>query len=130
MALDEIVAPISGHGAAGLAGRSRGGKMAHQGSLTSFRRHDDLDDLVAEGDKVVERFTFVGTQKGDFLGVPAMANKSKSRHVDLSDRERRSSSTGAKMMMGLLMQLRVLRRQVSSARCAQSGCDTKREVWV
>ena len=30
-----------------------------------------IDDLVAEGDKVVTRWTLTGTQTGDFLGIPA-----------------------------------------------------------
>ena len=31
----------------------------------------DIDDMVAEGDKVVTRFTFKAKHVGDFLGVPA-----------------------------------------------------------
>ena len=30
-----------------------------------------IDDILAEGDKVVIRMTWSGTQKGEFLGVPA-----------------------------------------------------------
>ena len=33
--------------------------------------HETIDDLIAEGDKVVERFTLHGTHQGDFMGVPA-----------------------------------------------------------
>jgi predicted ester cyclase len=33
-------------------------------------RHD-LEDLIAEGDKVVRVGTFHGVQKGEFMGVPA-----------------------------------------------------------
>ena len=29
-----------------------------------------LDDLIAEGDKVVARSTWSGTQKGEFMGIP------------------------------------------------------------
>ena len=32
--------------------------------------HSDLDQLVAEGDIVVERFTASGTHRGDLMGVP------------------------------------------------------------
>jgi steroid delta-isomerase-like uncharacterized protein len=40
-----------------------------------FRRacpdwHSDLDQLVAEGDVVVERFTASGTHQGELMGVP------------------------------------------------------------
>jgi len=31
----------------------------------------DIDDFIAEGEKVVQRFIFSGTHKGEFLGVPA-----------------------------------------------------------
>jgi steroid delta-isomerase-like uncharacterized protein len=33
--------------------------------------HFTVDDLIAEGDKVVGRWTFRGTQEGDFMGIPA-----------------------------------------------------------
>lgn len=33
-------------------------------------RHE-LEDLIAEGDKVVRAGTFYGTHKGEFMGVPA-----------------------------------------------------------
>jgi steroid delta-isomerase-like uncharacterized protein len=30
-----------------------------------------IEDMIAEGDKVVTRYTSSGTQKGDFMGIPA-----------------------------------------------------------
>jgi len=30
----------------------------------------DIDDIIADGDKVAHRFTFSGTHKGEFLGLP------------------------------------------------------------
>jgi len=30
----------------------------------------DIGDIISEGEKVVHRFTFYGTHRGDFLGVP------------------------------------------------------------
>lgn len=30
-----------------------------------------VEDMIAEDDKVVVRFTFHGTQKGEFMGIPA-----------------------------------------------------------
>jgi steroid delta-isomerase-like uncharacterized protein len=48
-----------------------GGKMVHQGSLAAFPDGTTTtEDLIAEGDRVVERFTFAGTQQGDFMGIP------------------------------------------------------------
>jgi len=32
--------------------------------------HITIEDLIAEGDKVTNRFTFTGTQKGDLMGIP------------------------------------------------------------
>ena len=31
----------------------------------------DVDDILSEGEKVVHRFLFSGTHKGEFLGLPA-----------------------------------------------------------
>ena len=33
-------------------------------------QHYTLEDLIAEGDKVVARVTFRGTHQGDFMGIP------------------------------------------------------------
>ena len=33
-----------------------------------------IEDQIAEGDKVVTRLTFLGTQNGDFMGIPANGN--------------------------------------------------------
>ncbi len=32
--------------------------------------HTDTEELIAEGDKVVQRFTVSGTDKGGFMGAP------------------------------------------------------------
>jgi predicted ester cyclase len=37
--------------------------------------HLTLDDMVVEGDKVVARFTFSGTHKGVFMGMPPTNKK-------------------------------------------------------
>src|SRR3972149_3219417 len=34
-----------------------------------------IDDMIAEGDKVVARQTWSGTQKGEFMGVPPTGKK-------------------------------------------------------
>jgi len=41
--------------------------MLH-GAFPDF--HATIDDIVAEGDRVVVRSTWDGTQKGEFLGIP------------------------------------------------------------
>ena len=48
--------------------------------VTSVRRafprvRFTVDDLIAEGEKVVCRWTFHGIQEGDFMGIPASGRK-------------------------------------------------------
>jgi len=72
-ALDDIVAAdiISHNGLPGLPAGLEGGKMAHMAFAAAFPDGQvTTDDLVAEGDKVVERFSFRGTNTGSFLGAP------------------------------------------------------------
>jgi len=77
-ALDAIVAKdlISHAALPGLPPGLAGGKMAHQIFLGSF---SDLltttEDLIAEGDKVVERYTTHGTHTGEFMGAPPTGKK-------------------------------------------------------
>jgi predicted ester cyclase len=33
--------------------------------------HFDIEDMIAEGDKVVTRYTFSGTHQGEFMDIPA-----------------------------------------------------------
>jgi steroid delta-isomerase-like uncharacterized protein len=73
-ALREIVAEnlISHNGLPGLPPGLEGGKMAHQFFHNAFPDTQvTTDDLIAEGDKVVERFTARFTHKGEFMGIPA-----------------------------------------------------------
>lgn len=73
-ALDGIVAAdiISHNGIPGLPPGLEGGKMVHMMFTSAFPDGQvTTDDLVAEGDKVVERFTFRGTNNGSFMGAPA-----------------------------------------------------------
>ncbi len=72
-ALDGIVAAniISHSGLPGLPPGLEGGKMAHGIFMSAFPDgQTTTEDLVAEGDKVVERFSFRGTNTGSFLGAP------------------------------------------------------------
>ena len=77
-ALDAIVAQdlVSHSALPGLPPGLAGGKMAHQGFLASFPdTQTTTEDLIAEGDKVVERYTARGTHKGDFMGAPPTGKK-------------------------------------------------------
>jgi steroid delta-isomerase-like uncharacterized protein len=39
--------------------------------------HFTVDDIIVEGDKVVTRWTLVGTHKGEFMGIPPTNKKVK-----------------------------------------------------
>ncbi len=48
--------------------------------VTMFRSafpdmHGQIEDVIAEGDKVVGRITFHGTHQGDFMGLPATGKR-------------------------------------------------------
>ncbi len=77
-ALDAIVAQdvISHAALPGLPPGLAGGKMAHQIFLGSFSDlQTTTEDLIAEGDKVFERYVTRGTHTGDFMGAPPTGKK-------------------------------------------------------
>lgn len=73
--LDEIVAPdlVTHNLLPGLPPGLEGGKMAHMGGMASFPdMYVKTEDLIAEGDRVVERWTLTGTYTGaPFFGAAA-----------------------------------------------------------
>ncbi len=53
-----------------------GGKKIHMTTLIGMPDwHTRIDDLIAEGDKVVARITMTGTHTGDFYGIPATSKR-------------------------------------------------------
>jgi steroid delta-isomerase-like uncharacterized protein len=73
-ALDAMVdARLVTHSQApGLPPGLEGGKQAHRMTVAAFPDlHYETDELVAEGDTVVQRFTITGTHGGEFMGLPA-----------------------------------------------------------
>jgi steroid delta-isomerase-like uncharacterized protein len=112
-ALDEIVAAdlITHSQLPNVPPGREGGKMVHQGSLASFPDgKTTTDDLIAGDDKVVERFTFVGTQKGEFLGIPATGKQIKVTGISVFRiaNGKIVEHWGENDAMGLMMQLGVL----------------------
>ena len=77
--LDQIVAQdIASHNLLpGLPPGLEGARLAHQGAVAAFPDvHTKSEDLIAEGDKVVERWSTTSTHTGaPFLGVPASGKK-------------------------------------------------------
>ena len=54
----------------------KGGKQVHARTLIGMPDwHTAIDDMVAEGDKVVARITMTGTHTGDFWGIPATGKR-------------------------------------------------------
>ena len=43
----------------------------------------NAEDIIAEGDKVVTRYTFTGTNQGDFMGIPASGKKVKTAGISI-----------------------------------------------
>ena len=72
-ALSEIVAAdLTSHNKIpGTPPGLEGGKAVHQMLVAAFPDlHTDTEELIAEGDKVVQRFMVSGTDKGGFMGAP------------------------------------------------------------
>ncbi|MGI8886517.1 MAG: ester cyclase, partial [Gaiellaceae bacterium] len=61
-----------------------GGKMYLWGFLNAFPdSRFTIDDMIAEGDRVVTKKTFTGTQSGDFSGIPATGRTVTLQYVDI-----------------------------------------------
>lgn len=76
--LDEVVAVdvLTPKIMPGMPSGLDGAKAVHRRSLLGIPDfHTKIDDLIAEGEKVVARVTMTGTHTGDFWGFPATGNK-------------------------------------------------------
>jgi predicted ester cyclase len=85
-ALDAIVATdlIAHNMLPGLPPGLAGGKMAHQGFVAAFPDGQTrTEDVIAEGDKVVERYSFRGTNTGSFLGAPPTGRRVESSSISI-----------------------------------------------
>jgi steroid delta-isomerase-like uncharacterized protein len=84
--LDEIVAQdFTLHGAPpGLPSGREDFKLLVGMFRSAFPDYrDSIEDLVAEGDKVVVRWTFRGTHTGDFQGIPATGKHVKTTGISI-----------------------------------------------
>ena len=66
---------------------TRGGEAHKQLVAAIHKAFPDISytvqDVIAEGDKVVTRKTFSGTHKGDFMGVPPTGKKGEIGVIDI-----------------------------------------------
>lgn len=72
--------------------------------------HWSIEEQVAEGEKVVTRFEWTGTHKGDFVGVPATGKEVKVWGIVI-DRFENQKIKDTRIIMdsvGLMMQLGVI----------------------
>lgn len=83
-ALDQYFGPNFDNSASGVPGLPtglEGAKMAHRMSMESFPdRVVHIDDVIAEGDRVVVRGHVTGSNKG---GVPWLGAPPNGRHIDV-----------------------------------------------
>ncbi len=84
--VDELVASdfVDHEEFPGLSGDRDGLKQFVTMMRTAFPdARMDVDDLIAEGDKVVARLTMSGTQRGDFAGIPASGKRFSVPTIDI-----------------------------------------------
>ena len=77
-ALTEVVAEdfLTPRMMPGMPQGLEGAKTIHKATLLGMPDwHTEIEDLIAEGDKVVARITMTGTHTGDFFGIPATGKK-------------------------------------------------------
>lgn len=70
----------------------------------------NVEETIVEGDKVVSRFTWTGTQRGEFLGIPATGRCVSVKGVVI-DRVVNGKMTDSRILMdtmGMMQQLGVI----------------------
>ena len=85
-ALDEVVASdITDHNPSpGQAPGLEGVKQWFSSLHTAFSDfHVDVEDMIAEGDKVVARVTGSGTHQGEFMGIAPTGNRIEFSGIDI-----------------------------------------------
>jgi steroid delta-isomerase-like uncharacterized protein len=83
---DELNAPdfVNLSAPPGMPTDREGGKMFLGGFLNAFPDSQiTIDDMIAEGDRVVTKKTFTGTHTGEFGGIPATGNSVTLQYVDI-----------------------------------------------
>jgi len=89
-----------------------GAKQLHAQTLTGMPDwHTEIEDLIAEGDKVVARIRMTGTHTGDFFGIPATGKRVEFTGIYIARIENGKivEHWGEEDAAGLLTQLGVLK---------------------
>src|SRR5947209_792073 len=69
----------------GTPGGLEGAKQTINMYLTAFPDlYFMVEDIIAEGDKVVARLTMRGTQQGDFMGIPPTGKQATVTAIDIN----------------------------------------------
>jgi len=82
--LDEVMAPdyVDHYALPGQKPGREGYKEAFINTPNAFPDFQfTIEDMIAEGDKVVVRMTFSGTQRGEFAGIPATNKRVTYTHI-------------------------------------------------
>jgi predicted ester cyclase len=73
--------------------------------------HATVEDLLADGDKVIERTTATGTHKGEFNGVPAHRQAGRLTEIHIYRlADRKIAEPGRRSTFAIMMQVGCIRR--------------------
>ena len=68
----------------GMPSDRAGGKLYLEAFAAAYPdAHFEIDDMIAEGDSVVTKKTFTGTNTGEFAGMPATGRQVSLQYVDI-----------------------------------------------
>jgi steroid delta-isomerase-like uncharacterized protein len=85
-AYDELNAPdfVNLSAPPGVPADREGGKMFLAAFADAFPdSHITIDDMIAEGERVVTKKTMTGTHTGEFNGIPPTGNRVEIQYVDI-----------------------------------------------
>ena len=110
-AVDEFVAPdvVMNNSVLALGNGREGYKRALEMVFAAFPDVQlTIEDLIAEGDLVAERWTMRGTQQGEFMGMPATNNQLTLTGIDIYRYSggKRVEAWGHADVAGMMKQLR------------------------
>ena len=84
----------------------------------SFRQHLTIEEMIAEGDRVVVRWTSSGTHEGEFMGIPATGRSCAIAGIDVHAMRdgKMAEHWHVVDLLGLLQQLGVIAQPANPGR--------------